>query len=160
MYEISDLGRVRRIIYNCRYGARNLTVPKICNPACASNGIVAVTIKWSGVKTKKIIIHREVAKAFVPNPNQKETVNHKNGVRMDNRANNLEWMTLKENISHSVKNGFHTKGIEHWCSKLTPKKVKKIRSSNWSLSKLSRRFNVSIATIANVKKRKSWKWLD
>jgi len=49
---------------------------------------------------KTICIHRLVAQAFIENPDKKRTVNHKNGVRTDNKVQNLEWMTSKENNKH------------------------------------------------------------
>lgn len=91
-YEISNLGNVR----SGRLG-RNL------KPWLMTNGYFAVTI--TSEKRMTIYIHRLIALAFIPLVAGKDHVNHKNGIKTDNRIDNLEWCTHAENIRHAFSNG-------------------------------------------------------
>jgi hypothetical protein len=75
-------------------------------------------------KQKKFYIHRLVASVFILNPRNKETVNHKNGVKSDNNVNNLEWMTNEENMKHAYDTGLYKH--RHYIPSLLVKKVLEI----------------------------------
>lgn len=89
-YEVSDKGDVRRVSTG-----KNLKQFK------NNSGYLRVTLSKGG-KVKSYSVHRLVAEAFIPNPQGLKTVNHKNEIKTDNRSDNLEWMTLEENINYGT----------------------------------------------------------
>ncbi|MGB1290537.1 MAG: NUMOD4 domain-containing protein [Pseudoalteromonas sp.] len=106
-------------------------------------------------KFKHEYAHRAVAKAFIPNPENKPEVNHINSIKHDNRVENLEWVTHKENMQHALKCGemSNPSGFKAKRAKITPEQCKIIRSSKDKVAVLAKRFNVCIRTIYNHKKK-------
>jgi len=117
-YSISNLGNV----------ISNRTKKKLYLNT-ATKGYKTVNMYNGELKRPKI--HRLVAIAFIPNPENKPQVNHINSIRTDNRIENLEWVTNKENIIHSFKNGRtakSVKGEDRPNSILTEKDIPNIRN--------------------------------
>lgn len=99
LYEVSSLGRVRSKWGKC--GAYKVLKPTIIKN---SGGRLKVKIYTEG-KSRDYKIHRLVAEAFIPNPENKPEVNHIDGNPSNNNVDNLEWVTRRENIQHSWDTG-------------------------------------------------------
>ncbi len=105
-------------------------------------------------------IHRLIAMAFIPNPENKATVNHIDGVKYHNWIGNLEWATHKENVSHAVANGLTLKGEEIPCAKLKEADVIEIRSlhrNGKSMREIGRRFGICHGTVGDIIRYVWWK---
>ena len=94
LYEVSDQGRVRSL------GNNKSRKEKILKQQKNKGGYLKVSLCKDG-HLKPLFVHRIVAKAFIPNPNNLETVNHKDEVKSNNAATNLEWMTQGDNVIYS-----------------------------------------------------------
>lgn len=109
LYQASNLGRIKSL-RNYHQTGRILKTFK------RPNGYLIVTLCNRGKQTTKSV-HRLVAETFIEKESNKDQVNHKNGNKEDNRVDNLEWCTCKENINHAWENGLSkvTKGMREHC---------------------------------------------
>ena len=92
LYEVSDQGRVKSL----KWGKE-----KILKPGEHNGGYLQVNLYKDG-KVNHSTVHRIVAEAFIPNPDNLETVNHKDEVKTNNAASNLEWMSRADNKRYSA----------------------------------------------------------
>lgn len=121
-------------------------------------GYMQHSYKVKGEKNKKLYIHRMVAECFVPNINGLKDVNHKNGIKSDNRAENLEWVTKRDNCVHAVENKLMKSGSDCSYSKLSREQVLEIRENlKIKVAALAAKFNVSDSTIYGVRNNKIYK---
>lgn len=108
---------------------------------------------------KFMFIHRLVAEKWIPNPDNKEQVNHKDGNKLNNSANNLEWVSNKQNRTHAVDNFLHLQGEDCSYSKLNWEIVEYIRKNpdNLTQKELGEKFGVARTTISSVVNYRTWK---
>jgi hypothetical protein len=151
-YEIDELGQIWSLPKKTRKGTR--LIKTLIN---SKTGYMYVDLCKDG-KVKKFTAHRLVAITYIPNPENKLQVNHINGIKTDNRVENLEWNTRSENQKHSIDIGLRsTKGVKNSQCKLTEQDVLYIRNSKENGSILAKKFNISHPTICDIRKGRSWK---
>lgn len=136
-YEISNQGRVKN------------PKGKILGGSTHKDGYRFITIKG-----KQIPIHRIVAENFIENKYNKPFVNHKDGNKMNNSADNLEWVTQQENIQHSYKNKLQPSKVKTYKGKFTEEQRQQIKDeyNNTDISKrqLALKYNVSHTCICDI----------
>lgn len=131
-------------------GISNSTLSRILKNRKDGTGYFSVNLSV-GCTTKTYSIHRLVANHFIENPHNKKQVNHINGIKIDNRIENLEWCSNKENSVHSYRTGLSARGERKSNFKLTDRQVIEIRKSKLSQSKLANFYRVDQSLISRIK---------
>lgn len=151
-YSISNLGRVAKV-------AGGLIKPGLLKTQITNKGYEYCGLFDRNAGTKSHHgVHRLVAKAFIPNPENKPEVNHIDGNPRNNHVSNLEWCTSSENKLHACRVLGKRIGADHHYSRLTPDAVRQIRTLYPALSygELGRRFGVCAHTARSAALRKTW----
>lgn len=132
---------------------------KYLSPQYDKNGYVKVQMRSTDNKSHRYSVHRLVLENFKPVQGmEKLQVNHKDGNKLNNNLNNLEWTTCEENITHAIQNNL--RATVNGASKLTPEQVIEIFRRAWNGEtniKLGKEFNVHPDQIGRIKNKKSWK---
>jgi hypothetical protein len=156
-YQVSSHGRIKSFLSD-----ENGRILKLRN-VVGYPGTLLGSVK-GGKKRETVLAHRLVAQAFIPNPENKPQVNHKDSARDNNNVDNLEWCTCSENAKHGHRHGFRTtpKALREYATKLTPHQVKRIRlmkevTPKLSQRKIGRMFGVTDCPIIALLKGKTWK---
>lgn len=153
LYSISNLGNVRNNVTNY-----------ILNPFLTDRGYLQVSIGFSS-RDKRITVnvHKLVARAFVENPKSLPFVNHIDGVKTNNMASNLEWVTPSENNEHAVKMGLIKSGEDCYLHVLTEKDVLEIiehlKAGKRNID-LARIYNVAHNTIDDIRCNRTWRYIE
>ena len=175
-YEVSNLGRVRRAtdsICPMPNGGTKVRAPagQQLKIGCFqrrgdSLPYLRVTLQVRGQRSgKSLSVHRLVAEAFIPNPDNKPCVNHINWDISDARAVNLEWCTHKENALHSWLAGRWATlphpgvGASHHSAKLTDDDVREIRkmsAQGLSNAKVAKAFGIDRSIVSRIRCRLVW----
>ena len=153
-YAVSDFGRVMRIT-----PAQNTEPGYILSPGTATGGYQVVGLYPDDKPTKRI--HKLVLETFVgPCPKRHEG-NHKDGNKANNRLDNLEYLTKKENFEHAIRTGlFNVKGENHPQSKLTDDDIREIRrlfhEEGLSKYRIGRIMNIDRRYIGKILSGERW----
>ena len=159
LYEVSDLGRVKRIAPS-RNGQKggNILKPR----AAKTSGYLQVCLSDGG-KDKWFYLHVLVCTAFQgPRPDPKMQCCHGDGVRANCRNDNLRWDTKAANEADRVKHGTTNRGERHGLAKLTDGQALAIKdrlSRGRSQRSLAKEFGVSTTCIADIQHGRRWAWI-
>lgn len=96
-YQISSHGRLKSF--------KQDPAGKVMSNKNKTGWYLNVVLQGIGKEKQSVKIHKLVAMAFIPNPQNKREINHKDGDKQNNRVDNLEWVTRQENTHHAIKNG-------------------------------------------------------
>jgi len=150
-FEVSNKGRCRSLGHTV---GKRVFPAKIVNQY-NNRGYKTVCAPMAGGKNKIISVHRLVAIAFIPNPENKPHVNHKNFCKSDNVVENLEWMTCAENTRHGLQ-FYNFRGYNSPTALLDKKTAIEIFNAAGMRKEIAKRFGVGVHIVDRIKYKTSY----
>jgi len=160
-YEVSDLGRVRSLDRTIQHpNGPRFVRGKVLKCRKSRRGYFRVSLK-SHQRQQQFSVHVLVARAFIPNPNNKPEVNHKNGKqKWNNSVSNLEWATKEENAQHASENDLVAWGSRNFGSKISTKDVLAIRkryaAGGITQTALAKQYGIKQPQVSAIVLYQSW----
>lgn len=161
LYQISNMGRVKSLPR--QIASRYIPKERILSTIISTQGYPYANFCRDGI-VKRMKLHRLVAKAFIPNPDNKPDINHIDAVRHNNEASNLEWCTKSENGLHAYRMGLNkgsrktkNNGESNGNKKITSDTARKIYFDEGSNRVLAKKYGVGKTTIGSIKQGKAWR---
>jgi hypothetical protein len=155
IYQVSNFGNVKSL------GNEFSRKERLLKLSFQSKGYLTVVLQ-KYAKRKMVLVHRLVAEHFISNIDNKPQINHINGIKTDNRLENIEWVSHRENLDHAIENNLVLKGDKNPTSKLKENEVITIHdflSKGVCIEILSKRYSVSFDTISGIRSGRYWKYL-
>lgn len=150
LYQVSNFGNVKSLWFWNGHKYKKRNEPKILRQSNTTTGYKKVELIKNGIK-RSLKVHRLVGIAFIPNPDNKKTINHIDFNPKNNKVDNLEWCTHQENIYHSVIN--NKLGVVK--SGELKQQIIKQYVDGVSLNDIQNEFNISLVTMRNILKSKN-----
>lgn len=163
-YMISSIGRLKscaRYVVNNVHGGKRFIPEKILSrKKVNSSGYFNTQLNFGGFSIS-VYLHRLVAEHFIPKIKGKNFVNHKNGIKTDNRVENLEWCNNAENQIHAHLNGLKGNGNLLWNGKFSKddiEKIKNLKKDGILQYKIAEIMNTTKGTVSEIINGKRYKY--
>ncbi|MGB5637215.1 MAG: NUMOD4 domain-containing protein [Waterburya sp.] len=169
-YQVSNYGNVKSLdrVIKEKTGKTQTLKSRILKPRTNPSGYYYVGLRKNGTRAT-FAIHQLLAQAFIPNPNNKKTVNHIDGNKLNNSVSNLEWTTYSENLEHAYKTGLRRAvkpsevASKNYKRKLAEQQVREIKLliavKSLTLKQIANQYNVGRSTVGSIKSGRNWSYI-
>lgn len=155
-YEVSDMGRVRSLSRRARTAFGTRLVPgRFMRPTIKKHGYAEIALS-RGCEYAYKLVHRLVLETFVGEQPTDHEGGHFNGIRTDNRLDNLRWVTRMENMQDQYRHGTRITGEKVGTSILTDEIVHWIRESPQTGAAIAHAIGVSVSTVCRAREGRTW----